>query len=411
MRPRNDILAVFSTFIQFAEDRFDCWFTEPRLAKSMQRQRSHPESPEQELEGVWALHWYRLLDHHPYAKGHLWAYLQEPCYRAADQVTRRFTMVQYSVADGFQIAIAHTQRILKRYNPDYGSSLKAYATTAFGNCIRDHLRQQQEIHISSDWGLLRRVSQVQLTEALLTAGFVHTSTSILIWQCFRAVCTPTPDRTARGLSAPSEEQLHGIVQRFNQLQQLNSDLNEGEDTTADDTATKEIHTLNTQQIMGKLIQLASIIRSYLNPTITSLNQPQYDDSVEEQLDTLTTDDTPMVQLLAVEAYAEQQQRIQQISIVLEQALVDLPTDQQTLLILYYQKKLTQIGIAKQLNIKQYQVSRQLNRIRRQLLLEVVTWGQATLHTPPECDVLEDVSEVIHEWLKRHYSPEPPEDSE
>ncbi|MEM9807834.1 MAG: sigma-70 family RNA polymerase sigma factor, partial [Cyanobacteria bacterium P01_D01_bin.56] len=364
MRPRNDILAVFSTFIQFAEDRFDCWFTEPRLTKSMQRQRSHPESPEQELEGVWALHWYRLLDHHPYAKGHLWAYLQEPCYRAADQVTRRFTMVQYSVADGFQIAIAHTQRILKRYNPDYGSSLKAYANTAFGNCIRDHLRQQQEIHISSDWGLLRRVSQVQLTEALLTAGFVHTSTSILIWQCFRAVCTPTPDRTARGLSAPSEEQLHGIVQRFNQLQQLNSDLNEGEDTTTDDTATKEIHTLNTQQIMGKLIQLASIIRSYLNPTITSLNQPQYDDSVEEQLDTLTTDDTPMVQLLAVEAYAEQQQRIQQISIVLEQALVDLPTDQQTLLILYYQKKLTQSGIAKQLNIKQYQVSRQLNRIRR-----------------------------------------------
>ena len=249
---------------------------------------------------------------------------------------------------------------------------------------------------------------MQLTEALLTAGFVHTATPILLWQCFRAVCTPTPERSARGLPAPSEAQLQAIVQRFNQLRQISNDSS---NDLENDRATKDIRTLNTQQVMGELIQLATITRSYLNPIITSLNQPQYDDSLEEQLDTLTTDETPMAELLAAEAYGVQQQRVQQIGAVLKQALTALPEDQQTLLILYYQKHCTQTAIAQQLSIQQYQVSRQLSRIRRQLLLEVITWGQTALHTSPECNVLENVSEVIHEWLQSHYAPEPPEDSE
>lgn len=389
MRSRTEILAIFSTFIKFAGDRFEQWTADPRLARSMQQQLLQNRDMERS-ESFFALHWYRVRQSHPNAIGHLWAYLQEPCYWAAMRVTRRFTLVQYSLADGFQIAIANVDRILNGYNPDYGSSLKAYAYTAFGNFIRDQLRQQQEVNISSDWGLLRRLSQTQLTRALQAAGFVQTEAYILLWQCFMAICTPEPGSLVRGLPAPSEEQLDAIAKRYNR-QVATTELGDQE--------------LDSQQLALELIKLATTARAYLTPTVTSLNQPQYDDSGEEQLDALPTDDTPMAQLLATEDYAQQQQRMRQIGSVLEDAIANLEPPSQTLLALYYQQQLIQTDIAKQLNIQQYQVSRRLSRIRQRLLLNVVNWGQETLHIPSESAILASVSDVIHEWLQRYYSSE------
>lgn len=359
-------------------------------------------------EKAWVLYWYRLRQQQPDANGHLWAYLQEPCYWAAEQVTRRFPMVQCSLADGFQIAIAHVDRILDGYNPDYGSSLKAYARIAFGNCIRDQLRQRQEINISSDWGLLRRLSQTQLTHALHAAGFIQTEPYILIWKCFKAVCIPKPGRLVRGLTTPTEEQLNAIIERYRQ-QYDNSDSNSTSNPDATDTTDICID-IGTKQLLMELTQLASIARAYLNPSITSLNHPQYDDSGEEYLDTLPTNDNhiPMVQLLADEAYVEQQQRLQQIAAILNNEIAHLDAASQNLLTLYYQQTRTQKHIANQLQIQQYQVSRKLSRIRRQLLLSVINWCHETLHIPTEATVLGNVSELIHEWLQHHYSSEPPE---
>ena len=116
----------------------------------------------------------------------------------------------------------------------------------------------------------------------------------------------------------------------------------------------------------------------------------------------------MVQLLAAEDYAQQQQRIQQIGQVLEDAIANLDAASQMLLSLYYQQQLIQTEIAKRLNIKQYQVSRRLSRIRQRLLIKVVNWAQQTLHIPPESAILASVSDVIHEWLQRRYSSESPE---
>ena len=393
MRSRTETLATFSTFIQFTGDRFDTWVSDPRLVKSMQQQLQQQGGHERS-EKFWVLHWYRRRRQHPYADQHLWAYLQEPCYWAAHRISHRFPMVQYSLADGFQSAIANVDRILNGYNPDYGSDLKAYARRAFGNCIRDQLRQQQEINISSDWGLLRRVSRTQLKRALLATGFVQTSGSILLWQCFKHVCTPELGQSVRGLFAPNSDQLDAIVQRYNRLRHRDLDI-----PSVD---------IGTEQLTVELTQLATIVRAYLTPTVTSLNQPQYDDSGEEQLDTLPTDDTPMAQLLTVEAYAEQQRWMQQIDTVLSNKIKSLDVPSQTLLRLYYQQKLTQIDIAHHLNTQQYQVSRKLTRIRRQLLLSILDWSKETLHISTEATVLANVSDVIHEWLQRHYAPEPPE---
>ncbi|MEO0432726.1 MAG: sigma-70 family RNA polymerase sigma factor [Cyanobacteria bacterium J06656_5] len=404
MHPRTDTLAMFSTFATFAGDRFDTWRSSPPLARSMQKvllQSNVPDKSEQ----FWALYWFRLRHDHPNAPGHLWAYLQEPCFWAAENITRRFTTVQCSPADGFQIAIANVNRILNGYDPDFGSSLKAYAHKAFGNCIRDQLRQQQEINISSDWGLLRRVSQTQLTQALLTAGFVQLGAYILIWQCFKAICIPDLSRsTARGLPPPSQQQFEAIAERYNQMcQGLSPEL------ATVDMGTQDV---DTQWLAMELSKLATIVRNYLNPTVVSLNQPQYDDhSGEEPVNMLASDSTPMAELVASEDNGQQQQWMQQINQVLKAAIADLDAPSHNLLVLYYQQKLTQTDIAHQLHSQQYQVSRKLRRIRQQLLLKVATWGKETLHISPESAILGNVSEVIHEWLQDHYSLEPPEVSE
>ncbi|MEA5463438.1 sigma-70 family RNA polymerase sigma factor [Leptothoe sp. PORK10 BA2] len=403
---------MFSTFATFADDRFKAWQSDPKLARSMQNQLKQ-SSQLIYSEKFWALYWYRQRHAHPYAVHHLWAYLQEPCYWASHGVTQSFNVVQCSLSDGFHSAIANIDRILNGYNPDHGSTLRAYAHKAFGNCIRDYLRQQNEINISSDWGILRRISQTQLTQAIQAAGFVQIESYILLWQCFKNVCVPDPNRSARGLPPPSTEQLEAIAKRYHHSHSLSpAGVSTPQDNRTMDSHNMGPQVVDTQQLSMELSNLAALARAYLTPSVTSLNQPQYDDQPgEEQLDALTSTSNPMSELVASEEYDQQQERLQQINQVLQAAIADLDRPSHTLLSLYYQDSLTQTQIAQQQNTQQYQVSRQLRRIRQQLLLKVVTWGQETLHISPESSILASVSEVIHEWLQHHYSPQPPEVSE
>ncbi|MEL6353481.1 MAG: sigma-70 family RNA polymerase sigma factor [Cyanobacteria bacterium J06627_28] len=418
MLPRITVLEMFTTFIRFSDDRFEAWITDSRLRRSMAQEKirspssespsseapsSEPlsESPSQP-EAFWALYWFQQWQTkaHPQAALHLSAYLQEACYWASETITQRFVSVHVSLADGFQSAIAQTDRILARYDPTYGSSLKGYARTAFTNFIRDCLRQQKAADICSDWGLLRRLSQTQVRQSLLTAGFIDIETDIAIWKCFKAVCVPDVQRIAsrsvRTLTAPDAALYTQIAERYNQQSSKNADAQK----------------IDARAVTTSLKRTIQAARAYLNPSVTSLNQSQYNDSGSADsehalLNTLSMParDTPMAQMMAAETYAEQQQKWAAMAAVLQDAITQIETPQQALLQLYYQQQLTQKEIAHQLGIKQYQVSRQLSRVRQQLLLSVVHWSKDTLHISIESAVLANISEAIHEWLQHAYLPE------
>lgn len=400
MRHRTILLEIFSTFIKFSEDRFELWVSDQRLVRNMERRRADLDlaldsNTDVQQEAIWVLYWFRRWQKqgHPNAMLHLCAYLQEPCYWAAENITRRFVTVQCTLADGFQIAIAHLDRILKGYDPSYGSTLNAYARNAFGNIIRDQLRQRRDVNISSDWGLLRKLSQTQLKQALQSAGFTQITAASLVLHCFKAVCIPDPQQSSRGLTSPSAEQLSQMVERYNDLRQQVIPVPDR---------------LDAKTLSATLRQSVQAARAYLTPAVLSLNQIQYDDSGKEWLDTLSgaESETPMAQLLAIETYTEQQRMMQQIGMVLDDAISALDPASQTLLQLYYRKALTQKDIALQLQLKQYQVSRKLSRVRQQLLLQVANWSQETLHISLDSTVIAQVSEVIHEWLQNHYQPDP-----
>ena len=395
MHSRTNGLDIFSTFVQFAEDRFESWRPDFRLLRNMRAHLATVDAQNAdflEQEGFWAIYWYQSWQQQASSQAamHLCAYLQEPCYWASENVARRFVTEQCTVADGFQVAISDFERILKHYKPGHGNTLKAYARSAFGNMIRNHLCQLQAAKIHSDWGLLRRLSQARLKQALLAAGFTDIASLILAWQCVKACCHANPQRSAtRGLPVPNPEQLTQMVERYNRLRHR---------------LTPVPPCLNDQALSAKLMQVVKAVRRYINPTVTSLNQPQNTVEGQELMESLRGDrDSPMTYLLAVEAHTEQQRYRRQINTVLENAITSLDLPSQRLLRFYYQENLTQKEIANQLEIKQYQVSRKLNWVRKQLLLNVAEWGQNTLHIPIKSTVLVEVNEVIHEWLQRHYS--------
>ncbi|PSN19232.1 group 3/4 sigma-70 RNA polymerase sigma factor [filamentous cyanobacterium CCP5] len=391
MQRRTTVIDLFSTFIQFSGDLFDRWVRDHRLQKGMESNLVQGVQASQR-EAFWTLYWHQLWSKqvHQGAGRHLTAYLQEPCYWAIQSITQRFASAPWTLADGFQAAIAHTDRILKGYRPDYGSDLNAYARAAFGNLMRDQLRQQQDIHICSDWGLLRRLSQAQLQRSLLAAGFTQTEPAVLVWQCFKAIYTPDPQRSTRTLPPPNPEQFAQMTARYNQLRlQFSPPLPQ----------------LEIEALEDRLHHSIQAARTYLTPTFTSLDQPQFDPDGKTPLEGLSSDDTPMDLLLAAEAYTEQQQRIRQIEAVLKDAIAQLTPADQTLLRLYYQQALPQTAIAEELQIQQYQVSRQLSRVRQRLLSTVARWSQETLHISVNSTVLKGMSDVIHEWLQRHYQPE------
>jgi RNA polymerase sigma factor (sigma-70 family) len=388
---RTTVIDLFSTFMRFSADRFDGWRCDRRLQHNM---ASHLALGDNATlpEAAWPLYWYQRWQGHTHlqAGAHLQAYLQEPCYWAIHSILRRFSQSPWTIADGFQTAIVQTDRILKGYRPDYGSDLRGYARTAFSNLLRDQLRQQQDMLICSDWGLLRRLSHTQLRASLLAAGITTPESAILVWQCFKAVYTPDPRRSVRTLPPPSSEQFAQMTERYNQQRRL---LHPVPPPLAGDA------------VVTSLQQAVQAVRSYLTPTVTSLNQSPSGATQPERLDDLGHDETPMAQLLDAEAYVEQQQRVQQMQTALTSEIATLAPADQTLLRLYYGEALTQTAIAQTLNIKQYQVSRQLSRVRQQLLLAIARWSQNTLHISLNSSVLASMSDGIHEWLQQRYSSE------
>lgn len=390
MQPRQSIIALFSTFLQFESDRFGGWATDARLRRSMQTGLNQVPGS-QASEGFWSTYW-----HQSWAKsdaaaqrlalGHLSAYLQESCYWSAHKAEGWLAGSRYRVSDCFQVAIAEVPKILNAKDPKHQGSLKTYASTAFSNIIRDFLRQTREIDLCSDWGLLLKLSRKRLKESLEHAGLNAETVEryLLAWSCFETVYLPTKSSNLRKLPAPSRETWSAIADLYNrQRHQLK---NPGTDCGT------EIETW--------LTTCARHARTYLYPAISSLNAPKPGyESAEWQDDLPDPERDSLLETLIVQEERDDRQTQQlELNQVLADAIAKLDATAQDLLTLYYQKQLTQQQIAKQLGVQQYTVSRKLSKARDTLLLALTRWSQETLHISPTSDVVKNISFVLEEWL-------------
>ncbi|MEH1846222.1 MAG: sigma-70 family RNA polymerase sigma factor [Nostoc sp.] len=390
MQPRQGIVEIFSTFVQFNVNQFSGWATDAKLRRSMKVCLDGTST--EKSDTFWALYWYRVwqTESNAVALAHISAYLQEVCYWTARKFALNFS-TQSSVADCFQMAIAHINKILKTFNPEYSSHLKSYAQLAFESIIKDAVRLQREADICSDWALLHKLSRKRLVQSLQNVGFNAESIEsyVLAWECFKEIYTGD-NRKVRQLTKPDARTWEAISHLYNaeRLGRLSSP------TTA----------VNQQTIETWVLSAAKAARTFLYPKFVSADAPLKEDE-GNLLDILPVDlqTSLLTEIIEQEETANKRNQQTQLNQVLCQAIAALDAESQKVLQAYYVQQLTQQEIAAQLEIKQYTVSRRLSSIKKSLLLTLTQWSQNTLHISPKSNVVDAINTSLEEWLKVQYS--------
>jgi RNA polymerase sigma factor (sigma-70 family) len=395
MRQRKDLIEIFSTFLQFESDRPTLWAIDPRLHRQMTRS---VETEPRGSENFWAVYWLRQYAQHGDMQNpihrqpidHLAAYLQETCFWAVNRVLPRMGAIQAKLSDCFQVAIADVPKLLAAFDTSKPTSLKAFANTVFGNCLRDYLRQRREIDVCSDWGLLQKISRKRLLDALTANNFnpAICDRYYLAWKALTTNHSSANSPKLRTSATPDLETWQLILASF--------DRDRAEFPLVTAATVKELEKL--------LLDAAKKVRGYLYPTINSLNVSKGNDTEADwESDLVGHEAAPMAYLEEQETTAERQTQQQQMVAVLNEAISKLDQPAQKLLMLYYRDGATQQNIAAQLEIPQYTVSRKLSRVRETLLKAILAWGQNALHIAPTSDVINSISALLEEWLESFYA--------
>ncbi len=392
MYPRQNITEIFSTFLQFEADRFSCWATDAKLHRSIKACLNH--FPSQVSEDFWAVYWHKQAqksEKPEVALGHMSAYLQESCYWTVYRLMPRLQESINKMPDFFQVAILAVPKIVKACNLDVNGSIKAYASTAFGNVIREYLRQNHEADLCNNWGLLLKVSRKLLTESLQNAGLDASTIEryLLAWACFESIYLPRKFPKLRQREAPEATTWQAVAAYYNQMRhQLSSPTAEC-----------------TKETMERwLTECGNHVRKYLYPSVRSLNSPKLGYEEGELQDELidTFDSSLLTKWIQQEEEALRLDQKNKINTLLKEAIAKLDLNAQRLLQLYYQQGLTQQQIAKELALQQYTVSRKLSKTRESLLLTLARWSQETLHISITSDVVKYISTILEEWLQLYY---------
>jgi hypothetical protein len=263
MQPRQEIVEIFSTFLQFSPDDSTKWLTDKALERSISDYLQQYLSLERSSLD-WALYWHQVWRHQPkntkaflLAKGHLYAYLQEVSYKAAKKIQSRLRLSGYSLQDFFLMAIANTDKVLKFFDPIRNPNLEAYAFYTLRHDILDELRRAG-LEVRSDWSLLKNSSEKRIEESLERRGLspVDIDRYVLAWECFKIIYVSQTPKGNKQLPAPDSSTWEAIAQLYNQEQ-----LSQLSQSTS-------VNATTIQQWMENSIKA---IRAHSTPRIQSLN--------------------------------------------------------------------------------------------------------------------------------------------
>jgi RNA polymerase sigma factor (sigma-70 family) len=412
MRSRDNVLDLFSTFAFLEGDQVRQWLPEPRLRRSMQKCLTNASAPDAGVaEPAWALYWYKIWQAYqesppnllppqrviPTAQQHLAAYLQESCYWTAQKTAQRFPQLEFRLADYFQLASGETGRVLKGFNPGFGTSLKSYAPIVLTNFLKDYLRQRRAIDVCSDSALLRKVSQRRITEVLQNAGVGADELEQyrFAWVCFKTICVPTQSATT---------DLDKTVQPEAMMWEAIADLY---NSKRQQQWARSNPALTAEQLAARLTKLTRWIREYLYPTVDSLNKPKLGQEQGEVQDSLADPEATSLleSAIAAETQQERQQQRSQLNATLAQSLGELDGTAQKILGLFYGENLSQQELADRMAMSQPTVSRRLKKAEEALLTKIIGSVKGEVNKLPEPTELKHISIALKAWLESYYRPE------
>ncbi|URR36544.1 sigma-70 family RNA polymerase sigma factor [Thermosynechococcus sp. HN-54] len=297
----------------------------------------------------------------PYWRQALFCYLQETSWSVAmklrDKVAR-----EHQLADCFQQACYLTSdplKLLRGFNPQRGTRLSTYAYRRIYDRVYDALVGTRQ----SDWGLLKQAGRRRLASALQLQGYPEHHVRqierlVYLWQ--NLVAEPAP---------PDQGLLGQLAQTYSQC-------------------CRDLPPLAPSQV-----------ETLLRKAIAALRASQVVHTAEQRFwDTLELEgeaNSPWEAILK----QEEQETLKRVFEMLKNAVEALDDASRQVFCLYYCEQVSQEQIARQLGFeKQYQVSRELERIRGHLAKEVLL----AFNQPANTQHLKEVTAVVNLWLEEGY---------
>jgi hypothetical protein len=239
----------------------------------------------------------------------------------------------------------------------------------------------------SDWGLLRYSTRAYLLEALQHQGYrqPHLNCYLLAWDSFKEIYAPQQATDNRSLPAPTDEQLHMMVNLYNQRVQLSpqvADLSEANQVT----------------IEAGLEKCIKALRRYQTRHLVSLDSPARENEDSDPLSEMIPDRASESQWEQIEV----QEPTLALTAILRDLLTCIDSDTDNCLLLRYGFDLDYRSIAPIFGVYYTTIRHRVNRAMQQLLAQVAQWAQENLDFTPDSESLKEMDIQLKEYLKNYY---------
>jgi len=340
----------------------------------------------------WARFFVKTFDSQPLALRHMSAYLEKLGYKAANKVygkLKNLPQFNYDQSDIWQIAwsFSSTPDIFFS-NFNFQLPLENYAVKKMEGKINDEIVRDLGMQKKrSDWGLLRYSTRAKLLEALQHQGYrqPHLNCYLLAWDSFKEIYAPQQATDNRSLPAPTDEQLHMMVNLYNQRVQLSpqvADLSEANQVT----------------IKAGLEECIKALRRYQTGHLVSLDSPARENEDSDPLSEMIPDRASESQWEQIEV----QEPTLALTAILRDLLTCIDSDTDNCLLLRYGFDLDYRSIAPIFGVYYTTVRHRVNRATQQLLAQVAQWAKENLDFTPDSESLNEIDIQLKEYLKNYY---------
>ena len=388
--PRKRVSEQFSQFLDVEENRSpDAAIPWKRMLPLENNMRHHMKSCSATERSYCLKYWWQeaCSSNSTYAKYHLAAGLEESCYWVAKKSQKRYFPQDESIQlEYFQITrrAALTPQTFSTYNDSRGTLLETYLEYLLEQFLRRVIFQGKEAAAGySSWGLLLHTSNKFTRKALIQAGIEEQQQyrCMLARRCFREIYAP---QTEKGrLQEPTSEEWAKFAERYNQLR------------------SSQEPAVNNEGIKAWLnICINSGRASTEEPRFISRDDPNYS---EEDLEHINNEHLRSPTSDISQEQAQQEERLQQINVVLANATEALPKLGQTMLQLFYGLGLTQRNIGEATSLQQYEVSRELKKYKYSLLKALAEWSRTQMGIDLDDEKINRLQGPLKEWLDRYCS--------
>jgi hypothetical protein len=225
MKTRLQPVEKFSTFLSIADShRFILrWHTDYKLKRNIEKFNY------QELLDCDVLAYRFLtnlrLNHELILQHHLTSYLQEVSYWATRYVYCRLRTIIDSLTldECFLFAseiVTQPQKLLVKYQSNGGSKITTYAHTRLKTTITDKIYMSRNWKLLTNWGLLKKIGKSKRQNVLKEISGLREEKLeeyLLVWQCFVDNYVSSSPHRGKSLSPPNLSQLTLMTNQYNLL--------------------------------------------------------------------------------------------------------------------------------------------------------------------------------------------------